>query len=319
MAKTRFISKKKNRRNTVRPAKRRPSVRKVVVNRPPNPIVRAVRNVIPLLPGSQYITPLADFIFRGFGLSSVGKTNLEAKFFMTGVSAAFELSPSDTFAFSNYCFRREQDDISAGGACYTTVRTVKMKEINITIQNQSKSSVRQGRWTAAFVPYRSDTYREDVQTMAKTQLSMKDISSLPYSKTTVATTPIFLNYKFRGSTDYCSRAMEMSTLYGAVFIAFEDLSREDFTALNTEQFACAIDVSTVMKIETHDIGRSPSAFSYTINSLVQGNETVAVSKIDAKGKSKLLKYSKMENDAVNGCVKLTLAEGYTTLEEMAID
>lgn len=298
-------------------SRRRPS--NITVNKPPNQIVRAVRSIIPLLPGAQYITPLADFIFRGFGLTTVGQTNLLANFYMTGISTLFELAPIDTFAFSNYAFRREASDISTGAATITTVRTVRMKSLQVKITNQTKASLKQGRWSAAIIPYKIPETQSDCKDWSKSTFTFKDITSLPYAVTAPSNVPLTIGYRFRNVQEMCSREIAINDPYCAIAIGFEDLSRESFTRLTTDDFSCGIDVTTVMQIKSHKFGRSPSSYSYTVTPLIDGSKEVGVQTLDGTKTAKILKFSKMEDDVDHGMVKLTLTSGYASLREFEME
>jgi hypothetical protein len=227
-----------------------------MVNRPPNPIVRAVRNIIPLLPGSKYITPLADFVFRGFGLYKGTTNQVQATFYMTGMSALFSIAPKDTFAFPNYVYRKEGYDIVEGAYFSTTVNTVRMVNLQVEISNQGKLMGRQGRWSAAVIPYKTQETKTRVESWKDKQLSYKNITSLPYSVTGLTTTPIGIGYRFRKPDELCWRDLSMTDQYCAIAIAFEDLSREDYTKLTTDDFGCSIDVKTVMRIVNYESGRN---------------------------------------------------------------
>lgn len=281
----------------------------ITTNRPPNPIVRATRSLIGLLPfGKDVIRPLADFVFRGFGLTN-GINQKQAQLFMTGCVNLFFLTPASTLCTSDYCIRKESYDIPVGGQISTCVKSVKMKQLTINFRNETKRGNRQGRWAAAIIPFKTEKEQADLDHFKGVYFSFKDVCTLPFARFGPADSPITIGFRFKNPNEFCSREIGVDTAYCAVAVAFEDLARQNLSAITTDEFSASISVSTVFQIKSFTTNRSSENHGYDISSLFEGQKQVTVYQSDRR-RSKYLEYTTHDNDPSNGYIKLDLVTQY---------
>lgn len=290
----------------------------LTTNRPPNPLVKCARSLIGMLPfGQAYVKPLADFIFKGFGLTEIADSNKPyyITFFMTGCVNMIKLNPLMTLAFTDYCSRNEQSDIIAGAQVTTPVATVQMVSLTVKVASQSKISDKQGKWAAAVIPFKNENSETDLDKYKDKTLTYRDVTQLPYARFGPTHAPLTVGFKFNNSSDYCSRDLNINQNYCAIVVAFEDLAREAYTKITTDEFAADIDVSTVFRIKSFVCNRMPNQAGYTVQPIYDGSKQISAIRTDKKDQ-KLLEYKNFA--AVSDYLTLELTTAYTRLEDYAM-
>lgn len=272
--------KPKQRRNRA-PRKRRSMM--TDTNKTTSPIVTATRTIVSLLPGTvqAVVRPLADFIFRGFGLgtgvsgSKDGPYKLEASF--TGLANAMVISPCILLAFCDRAIRQESYDIITGAQFSTNIASVKTKSVVAVIRNVAANSGRRGYWAAVFIEYGSQV---DHSMWLKRSLGFREIRNIPGSVSGLCCTDLRLNWRPRRDS-FAASAVPLGTRIGLLAIGFENLDRSGYAEFSSDDFGCTVALSGQFQIVEWMPNNSAMSMTYSVETQLPSDCVVLSTKESA--------------------------------------
>lgn len=214
-----------------------------------NPIVSGVRSILSILPSAamKIVSPLADFVFRGFGLAtSVSGSNGQytGTMALVGLTNALVLRPAQILAFTDRVIRNEASAIPKGATFTSNIASVKTLRYAAKIRNITAASGKRGFWAAAFVEFGS---ANDYDMWNNRALDYRDVCNLPGSVHSDCCKDLSLSWSPKRDS-FAGSAVSPGAAIGYLFIAFENMGRGSFGDFSTDEFGCTLDLSGQFQI-----------------------------------------------------------------------
>lgn len=264
-------------RSMPRPSKRsrrpRASRKPVKTNKVTSPIVSAFRSVVSILPNAaqKLVSPLADFIFRGFGLSTgmtTGKVQ-DAVVYMTGLFACLFVKPADLIAYSDRAIRTEAQNITSGAAFATNIAGVKVRSIRVKLVNTARASGKRGNWAAVLIWFAED---KDYDMWRAKAMTFRDVSDIPGAVITSCCSDINLS-GVPPRQSFSAISVRPNTHVCAIVVAFECLDRQQYSEFVAEDFGCAASLSGTFQVTEWMPNNLPMKYDYSMDQSLS-NSTV---------------------------------------------
>lgn len=234
------------------------------------------RTLLSYLPGQTVVKPVADFVFRGLGLSSAKLDTTDGNVTdilvsLTGCGALVRLYVSDLLSGS-----REVVRYTSQQKIETTVSAVRLHVLRVCVINPTPSGTRQGQWCAAFVP-EQDEQTEIFPKERRLPMQFRDICQLPGAVIGPASRTLTVTHRFRPTSgDRCAFSLGPGQSFGWLVITFEDLNRETYHEFKPSEFQCSVELSGQMTAY-HSFGNNlVSSFSDTVQDYLKGDDFYSV-------------------------------------------
>lgn len=302
-----------------RTKRRSTAMRSKAVKNTPSPIVTAVRSLLSFLPGQSVISPLADFAFKYFGLTTtdLGSNFSDVKVSMVGLYAAIPLRVRDLIAFSPAATRSEHGEIYRGGVATTRVALVKALWLKVDIHNTTPRGTKQGNWAAVIRP---NLGYDETKFSAFT---FKVISDTPGAIVLSADRDISLAINSFPPYWTSGRELQMDEVVATIYIGFEDLNRTAYTEFKSDDFSCTVNSAAGFRILASSPGSASQRYFYDIQSVYSHDGTISCyynDKNNRKTSNHYPVYKTTCKDGQKNCILDGTTKAFVDeLDAMAID
>lgn len=202
-----------------------------------NVVVQGTRALLSVLPGTEFLLPVADILFTALGFTSNMPTitkgvSTKVNAGLTGLSSFTGISLSNIVARSPIVARADKHINTRGYEFYLPFTDAKLITLTIVAQVANIQSNRSGRWGIAFVPIRDAHDLTELPSKYE-GISLSGLASIPGAVISNVDRPLTLHYRPSVKDGQAYRFQRISDCYGFLITSYADEMRvtyNDFSA-----------------------------------------------------------------------------------------
>lgn len=220
-----------------KPSKRRntrPRARRSANNTPSlgNLIAKGTTSLLSYLPGGEYLKPIADFAFRGFGwIKSPSLIPTTETLKIIGLGARFQVTYA-AIALNSHLGISQGMSETVKKSYRTQFPEARLINLRITVKPISTQSLRQGQYACAFIPAYTDA---DARATKRAIPTFYDVQNTLGAVSKPVSSPIIINYA--PNSPYTRDFHFLSEAIGICQIAFLDTARKDPINFTPDEFS----------------------------------------------------------------------------------
>lgn len=244
-------------KRAVRTGKSRPRVVKnpsTVASRIGSAVATGARTLISCVPGSSFILPAVDFVFKELGLTTAALTNqqlVKAETHVVGLQAWISLPVASLMTNSTSVimlegFKNHTQSFSKAIMCKYTA--VMVKRLVIVVAPNGETSNRAGTLHVGFSPYLEARINHNPNALP----DIETVRACRVSTSGPATRAVELVY----NSNIMDSTLEMkspSDQFGEVIIYYDHMNRDNYSSFKPSEFSCQIELRASIT-ETQALG-----------------------------------------------------------------